>query len=137
MHLARLLSLFVLVALTLAGRDAGAQRLAELSHAVGRLPAPPGDDGGGRPLGWPPPPQRAESTDRAAHVRRGVVWGLSIYALLAAGYVAHEKATCHGPECFGEGFAWIGLAAGVPIAAGVGAGVGALWPAAASARARP
>jgi hypothetical protein len=48
--------------------------------------------------------------------------------MLAATYIVHEKATCDGPDCFGEGFVWIGLLDMVPTAAGVGAFVGMVWP---------
>jgi len=48
--------------------------------------------------------------------------------VLASTYIVHEKRTCRGPDCFGEGFAWIGLAAGVPWSAGVGAAIGAALP---------
>lgn len=65
---------------------------------------------------------------RGMRIRRGALWGLAIYGVAAAAYVIHESATCRGPDCFGEGQAWLGLAAGVPVALGIGAAVGAVWP---------
>lgn len=65
---------------------------------------------------------------RIGRAGRGALWGLAVYAILAGGYIAHEKATCQGRDCFGEGFAWIGLAGGVPWSAGVGAAIGAALP---------
>ena len=60
--------------------------------------------------------------------RRGVAWGVAVYAILAMGYIVHENATCHGSECFGEGFTWIALAGGVPVAAGLGGVIGYALP---------
>jgi hypothetical protein len=65
---------------------------------------------------------------RAARAGRGALWGLAVYALVAGSYFAHEKATCHEADCFGEGEAWIGFAFGVPWSAGIGAVVGAALP---------
>ena len=65
---------------------------------------------------------------RIGRAGRGALWGLAVYALVAGTYIVHEKATCHGPDCFGEGMAWIGLAGGVPWSAGVGAAIGAALP---------
>lgn len=65
---------------------------------------------------------------RAARAGRGALWGLGAYAVLAATFIVHEKATCRGSDCFGDGWAWLGLAAGVPWAAGVGATVGFALP---------
>jgi len=59
---------------------------------------------------------------------RGALWGLAAYAVFVSAYVIHERATCDGPDCFGEGEAWIGLAGGLPWAAGVGAGIGLAIP---------
>ena len=68
---------------------------------------------------------RASRIDRAG---RGALWGLAVYALLAGTYIVHEKTTCRGPDCFGEGFAWIGLADMLPWSAGIGAAIGAALP---------
>ena len=68
---------------------------------------------------------RASRVSRAGH---GALWGLAVYAVFAGAYIAHEKSTCQGPDCFGEGMAWIGLAGGVPWSAGLGAAVGAALP---------
>jgi len=62
------------------------------------------------------------------HARAGTLWGLGIYAVAAAAYVVRERSTCSGPDCFGEGFAWVGLVNGIPVAAGTGATVGFLLP---------
>jgi hypothetical protein len=64
---------------------------------------------------------------RAARAGRGALWGLGAYAVLAATFIVHEKATCRS-DCFGDGWAWLGLAAGVPWAAGIGATVGFALP---------
>jgi hypothetical protein len=53
---------------------------------------------------------------------------LAVYGALAGAYIVHESATCHGPDCFGEGFAWIGLIGGIPWAAGTGDAVGYSLP---------
>lgn len=53
---------------------------------------------------------------------------MAVYGVLASTYIVHESVTCHGTECFGEGFAWIGLAGGIPVSAAIGAGIGSLWP---------
>ncbi len=68
------------------------------------------------------------SASRIGRAGRGALWGLAVYAIFAGAYIAREKATCHGPDCFGEGLAWIPLAGGVPWSAGVGAAVGAALP---------
>ena len=68
---------------------------------------------------------RASRIGRAGH---GALWGLAAYAILAGSYIAHEKATCQEADCFGEGMAWIGLAAGVPWSAAIGAAIGAALP---------
>jgi hypothetical protein len=68
------------------------------------------------------------SSSRVTNTLRGAAWGLAVYAVLAATYIVHEKATCDGPDCFGEGFFWIGLVDMVPTVAGVGAFVGMVWP---------
>jgi len=65
---------------------------------------------------------------RIGRAGRGALWGLAVYTVLASTYIVHEKTTCRGPDCFGEGFAWIGLAGGVPWSAGVGAAIGAALP---------
>ena len=65
---------------------------------------------------------------RAGRAGRGALWGLALYALVAGSYIAHEKATCHEPDCFGEGAAWIGFAFGVPWSAGIGAAIGGMLP---------
>jgi hypothetical protein len=70
----------------------------------------------------------AGRASRIARAGRGALWGLTIYAIYAGAYIAHEKATCQGPDCFGEGMAWIGLAGGVPWSAGAGAAIGAALP---------
>jgi len=68
------------------------------------------------------------SASRARHTGRGALWGLAIYALVGGSYFAHEKATCHEADCFGEGEAWLGFAFGVPWSAGIGAAIGAMLP---------
>jgi hypothetical protein len=68
------------------------------------------------------------SSSRVTNTLRGAVWGLAIYGVLAATYIVHEKATCDGPDCFGEGFFWIGLIDMTPWAAATGALVGLVWP---------
>lgn len=68
---------------------------------------------------------RASRGDRA---RRGAWWGLGVYAVAAGAYLIHEKATCRGPDCFGEGFVLLGLVEGIPVAAGIGASVGFVLP---------
>ena len=68
------------------------------------------------------------SVSRIGRAGRGALWGLAVYAVLATTFIAHEKATCQGPDCFGEGMAWIPLAGGVFWSAGVGAGIGAALP---------
>ena len=65
---------------------------------------------------------------RVGRAGRGALWGLAVYAIFAGTYIVHEKNTCRGPECFGEGMAWIGLAGGVPYSAGIGAAIGAVLP---------
>ena len=65
---------------------------------------------------------------RVGRAGRGALWGLAVYAILAGTYIVHEKTTCQGPDCFGEGMQWIGLAGGVPWSAGIGAVVGAALP---------
>jgi hypothetical protein len=65
---------------------------------------------------------------RVGRAGRGALWGLAVYAIFASTYIVHERNTCRGADCFGEGFAWIGLAAGVPWSAGIGAAVGAVLP---------
>lgn len=91
-----------------------------LLRSVPRVPIPFGsirrlDVSGGR-------------ASRVGRAGRGALWGVAVYAIVAGTYIAHEKMTCQGPDCFGEGYAWIGLAAGVPWSAGVGAAVGASLP---------
>ena len=71
------------------------------------------------------------STGRASRIARagrGALWGLAVYAIFASAYIAREKATCRGPDCFGEGMAWIGLAGGVLWSAEAGAAIGAALP---------
>jgi hypothetical protein len=65
---------------------------------------------------------------RIARAGRGALWGLAVYTVLAGAFIAREKATCHGPDCFGEGMAWIGIAGGVPWSAATGAAIGAALP---------
>ena len=98
---------------------------------VGHLHEPPSVRG----MKFAVPVQSVErfdvSTGRAsrwAHARRGAVWGLATYGVLAGAYVIHEKATCRGSDCFGEGFAWLGLVVAIPWAAGTGAAVGFALP---------
>jgi hypothetical protein len=62
------------------------------------------------------------------HARVGALVGLGAYLLAATAWIVHEEATCTGPECFGEGFAWIGLVDGVPTSAAIGAGIGFVLP---------
>ena len=64
---------------------------------------------------------------RWSHARTGAFWGLGIYALAAGALIVHESTTCH-VDCFGEGMAWLGIAAGVPTAAAVGSAVGFVLP---------
>jgi hypothetical protein len=62
------------------------------------------------------------------HARTGLIWALGTYVVLATTYVILETATCSGGDCFGEGFAWIGLAGGVPVAATTGVVIGLALP---------
>jgi CubicO group peptidase (beta-lactamase class C family) len=59
---------------------------------------------------------------------KGGLWGVGVYAVFAGAVIVHESLTCKGPDCFGEGMAWIGLVGGIPLAAGVGATVGFALP---------
>jgi hypothetical protein len=65
---------------------------------------------------------------RVERGRSGVVWGVAVYAVLAMAYIVHENATCHGSGCFGDGYAWISLGGGVPVAAVVGGVIGYALP---------
>jgi len=118
----RLTTLSLAIAFVALPCTAIAQRLAELPQGVS------GNGSGPRVLTRDSAPLLAPAADRSTHIRRGALWGAVTYAVLAAGYVVHESATCDGPDCFGEGYAWIGLAAGIPIAIALGAAIGALWP---------
>ncbi|HKW12666.1 MAG TPA: serine hydrolase, partial [Gemmatimonadaceae bacterium] len=69
-----------------------------------------------------------EGKSRRSHARTGALVGLGISLAYAAGYIVHERATCAGPDCFGEGFAFIGLASLVPFATVTGAAVGFALP---------
>jgi len=71
---------------------------------------------------------RVNSPSRIDRAVKGAVWGVGVYLAIAAIGVVHEESTCKGPDCFGEGMAWIGLIGGIPFAAGVGAGVGFAIP---------
>lgn len=63
---------------------------------------------------------------RIGRAGRGALWGLAVYTVFAA-YIVHQRTTCR--ECVDDdGFAWIGLAAGVPWSAGIGATIGAALP---------
>jgi hypothetical protein len=59
---------------------------------------------------------------------KGGLWGVGVYAVFAGAVIVHESLTCKGPDCFGEGMAWIGFVGGIPLAAGVGATVGFALP---------
>lgn len=128
MTASRLLTVCLPLAMALSAAPVAAQRLAELPRAAHPVHALTVGDLSSLDVTPVRVSRRGSATDRIDNVRRGALWGLGIYTVLAASYVAHEAATCHGPECFGEGFAWIGLAAGFPLAAAVGAGIGAVWP---------
>lgn len=67
-------------------------------------------------------------TTRWDHARTGVIIALGTYLVAATAYVIREHATCSGPDCFGEGMAWIGLAEGVPVAATTGVVIGLALP---------
>jgi hypothetical protein len=69
----------------------------------------------------------AGRSSRSARARRGAMWGLAAYAVAAGAYIVREKTTCRS-DCFGEGFAWLGLVNGIPVAAGIGAGIGFALP---------
>jgi len=71
---------------------------------------------------------RLNSPSRIDRAVKGAAWGLGVYVVAATIGIVHEKATCNGPDCFGEGMAWIGLIGGIPFAAGVGAGIGFALP---------
>ena len=71
---------------------------------------------------------RMNSPSRIDRAVKGAVWGVGVYLAIAAIGVAHEESTCKGPDCFGEGMAWIGLIGGIPFAAGAGAAVGFALP---------
>jgi hypothetical protein len=62
------------------------------------------------------------------HARTGALVGLGLSLLTSVAYVIHEHATCSGPECFGEGMAWIGIVALVPVGTTAGAMVGLVLP---------
>ena len=62
------------------------------------------------------------------NAQRGALWGLATYLVFAGAYIVHEHATCRGPDCFGEGMAWIPLVGAVPVAVGAGATVGFVLP---------
>jgi hypothetical protein len=68
-----------------------------------------------------------EGASRWPHARQGALWGLGAYLVFVATYVVHEKSTCQS-DCFGDGEAFIVLAAGVPWATAAGAVVGAALP---------
>jgi hypothetical protein len=76
--------------------------------------------------------QLDESTgrrSRAARARKGALWGLGAYALLAGTYIVHENSTCgRTSECFGEGMAWITVLGAIPWSAGIGAAIGLALP---------
>lgn len=128
-RMSRVSSLLVGALLALGGtpHTADAQRLADLSQAVSTIHRPALQHADSLTLATDPSRLLAQSGDRASHIRRGALWGAMIYAVFAAGYVVHEAATCDGPGCFGEGYAWIGLVTGFPVAIGVGAAIGAVW----------
>ena len=65
---------------------------------------------------------------RWSRAGRGALWGLAVYGVLAGAYIIQESTTCEGADCFGGGFAWIGLAGAVPWAAGIGAVTGFALP---------
>jgi hypothetical protein len=65
---------------------------------------------------------------RWSNAGKGALWGLGVYAVAVTAYAVHERATCEGPDCFGEGLAVIGIAGLVPLVAGVGGAVGAMLP---------
>jgi len=71
---------------------------------------------------------RLNSPSRIDRAVKGAAWGLGVYVVAATIGILHEEATCNGPDCFGEGMAWIGLIGGIPFAAGVGAGIGFALP---------
>ena len=105
--------------------------LARDTAYVRNLKDPPGARGARLAV----PLQRVEALDvsegrrsRWPQARRGALWGLALYGAFAGTVIVHERRTCHGPDCFGEGMAWIGLAGGVPMAAGLGASVGFALP---------
>lgn len=58
---------------------------------------------------------------------KGALWGLAVYGVMATAYIVHEKTTCEF-GCFGDGFAWLGLAGAVPWSAGIGASIGVVLP---------
>jgi hypothetical protein len=66
---------------------------------------------------------------RFSRAGRGALWGLAIYGVLAGAYIAGETITCDGAKCFNDGWAWMGLAGGVPLSASVGAAIGFVLPA--------
>ena len=73
--------------------------------------------------------ESAGRRSRAARARKGALWGLGAYALLAGTYIVHETNTCGGTsECFGEGMAWIGLIGALPWSAAIGAAIGLALP---------
>src|SRR5690349_11562714 len=71
---------------------------------------------------------RLNSPSRIDRAVKGAAWGLAVYVVVATIGIVHEKATCNGPDCFGEGMAWIPLVGGIPFAAGAGAGIGFVLP---------
>ena len=68
---------------------------------------------------------RASRIDRAG---RGALWGLAVYTVLASTYIVQRNTTCRRECVDDDGFAWIGLAAGLPWSAGIGAAIGAALP---------
>lgn len=69
-----------------------------------------------------------EGRSRWDNARTGALVALGISVAFAAVYVIHERATCTGSECFGEGYAWIGLAGSIPVATVAGGSLGLAYP---------
>ena len=65
---------------------------------------------------------------RIGRAGRGALWGLAVYAVLAGANIVHHETACRSGCVEDDGFQWIGLAAGMPWSAGIGAAVGAALP---------
>lgn len=123
-----------LLVFTVAPRPANAQLLADAQRGATSRHRPASIAQGPRVVEAAERSTRA-STARWDHARKGTLWGLGIYAAIAGAFIVHERMSCDGSDCFGEGMAWIGLAEGVPLSMLTGFIVGYAWPVRAEANA--